>query len=146
MRLGSSSTMRRHAFWLASVWLLTGCISLSELRQSSPSRVGDVRGHYLPLATCVTARAQKDTASEGVSYEIQDIIAAKTARVVAMARFPGGLFYTVPTPLLELTLRETDDGNVKVEGRRGPLGSALELTIWPIIAECARGNITSAEP
>jgi len=136
--------MRRHALsWLAGIWLLAGCISMSELRQSSPSRVGDVRGHYLSLATCVTAQAQKDSASEGVSYKVQDITAAKTARVVAIARYPGGLFYAVPTPLLELTLKETDDGTVKVETRRGPLGSALELTIWPIITECASSTSTS---
>src|SRR5262249_14899774 len=104
------------------------------------------RGHYLSLATCVTAQAQKDSASEGVSYEVQDITAAKTARVVAMARYPGGLFYTVSTPLLELTFREADDGGVKVEARRGPLGSALDLTIWPIIAECAGSKVTSADP
>jgi len=120
---------------------LAGCISLAELRGRTPTRVGEVAGRYQPLAVCVTAKAERDPSSQGVSYDVQDIAAAKTARVVATARFPGGLFYSVPTPLVELTFREPEEGNVKIEARRSPLGSELELTMWPIIETCAGSTV-----
>jgi hypothetical protein len=125
------------ALLLLGAWSVAGCISLAELRGRTPTRVGEVAGRYRPLAACVTAKAEQDPSSQGVSYDVQDIAAVKTARVVATAQFPGGLFYAVPTPLVELTFREPDEGNVKIEARRGPLGSALELTMWPIIEICA---------
>jgi|SRR5262245_22923402 len=129
---------RRPDTWLVALSLLGGCISVSELHQSSPTHVADVQGRYLTLATCVVELAQTESASQGVSYKVEDIATAKTARVVAIARYPGGLFYAVPTPLLELTFRELDDTIVKVEARRGPLGSALDLTVRPIIDRCAQ--------
>ena len=127
--------------WLVAAAALSGCLSLAEVRSAAPARTGEAPGHYLPLAGCVAAKAKEDRLSEGVSYEVEDIAASKTARVVAIKRYPGGLFYTVPTPLVELTFREPDEGRVKVETRHGPLGWPLEVAIWPLIGECARRKV-----
>jgi len=133
--------MRRTCAWLVGALTLTGCLSLAEVRSAAPARTDEVPGHYLPLAGCVAAKAKDDRLSEGVSYEVEDSAASKTARVVAIKRYPGGLFYTVPTPLVELTFREPDEGRVKVETRHGPLGWPLEAAIWPLIRECAGGKV-----
>jgi hypothetical protein len=127
--------------WLFGAVALTGCLSLAEVRSAAPARTGEAAGHYLPLAGCVAAKAKGAPLSEGVSYEIEDSAASKTARVVAIKRYPGGLFYTVRTPLVELTFREPDEGRVKVETRHGPLGWPLEAAIWPLIGECAGGKV-----
>lgn len=134
---GLTVSRPRTVAYLLATAMLGGCLSLAELRSSTPKRTGEVAGHYLPLAECVVAKARQEHQSHVVSYQIEDIPAARTARVVATARYPGGLFYTVPTAVVELTFREPDDGNVKVEARSGPLGTALESDVWPLIGECA---------
>lgn len=126
--------------WLAAALTLTGCLSLTEVRSAAPARTGEAPGHYLPLAGCVATKAKGNDLSEGVSYEVEDIPASKTARLLAIKRYPGGLFYTVPTPLVELTFREPDEGRVRIETRHGPLGWPLEAAIWPLIGECAGGK------
>lgn len=135
--VGLTVNRPRTVAYLLATAMLGGCLSVAELRSSTPKRTGEVAGHYLPLAECVVAKARQEHQSHVVSYQIEDIPAARTARVVATARYPGGLFYTVPTAVVELTFREPDDGNVKVEARSGPLGRALESDVWPLIGECA---------
>jgi hypothetical protein len=130
---------------LATV-MLGGCLSLTEVRSSSPKRTGEVAGHYLPLAECVVAKARQEHQSLVVSYEMEDIRAARTARIVATGRYPGGLFYTVRAALVELTFREPDEGNVKIEARRGPLGIRHEPQIWSIVSGCAAGKMTVSPP
>src|SRR5262249_58710621 len=106
---------------------------------------GAVGGGILRLPTRVRTTPQADDASYAVSYQIEDITMARTARVMAAARYPGGLFYAVPAPLLELTYHEPDEGTVKVEARRGPLGSALDLTGGPMIEQCG-GSASRVTP
>jgi hypothetical protein len=136
---------RTLACLLATV-MLGGCLSLTELRSSSPKRTGELAGHYLPLAECVVAKARQEHQSLVVSYEMEDIAAARTARVVATGRYPGGLFFTVPAALVELTFREPDEGNVKIEARRGPMGIRHEPKMWSIVGGCAAGKMTVSPP
>ena len=130
---------------LATV-ILGGCLSLTEVRSGSPTRTGEVAGRYFPLAECVVAKARQEHQSLVVSYEMEDIPAARTARVVATGRYPGGLFYRVPAALVELTVREPDEGNVKIEARRGPLGFLHEPKMWSIVGGCAAGKLTVSPP
>ena len=138
--------MIRMALALLGAFGLTGCLSLAEVRGSSPTRTGEAAGPYLPLAQCVVAKAKAERLSDLASYEVEDSAVSRTARVVAMARYPGGLFYTVPTPLFELTVREPDEGRVKIEARRGPLGASYEPALWSIIGDCAGGKVTVSPP
>jgi hypothetical protein len=131
---------------LLAAMALGGCLSLAEVRASSPTRTGEAAGAYLSLAECVVMRARQELPSPVVSYQMEDIPAARTARVVAMARYPGGLFYTVPTALVEFTFRAPDEGNVKIEARRGPLGTRNEPKLWSLVGDCTRGKITISPP
>jgi hypothetical protein len=134
--------MRHTLMCLLSAVALGGCLSLQAVRANSPSRTGDASGHYLALAECLVTRAKQEHQSRIVSYEMEDFPAARTARVVATARYPGGIFYTVPTALVELTFREPDEGNVKIEARRGPLGARHEPRMWSMVGGCALGKMT----
>jgi hypothetical protein len=76
-----------------------------------------------------------------MTYQLSDVAATKTARLMATARFLGGLFYTVPAPLLELAFSQADEGNVKIEARRSVAGFDLESASWPVIEQCAGGKL-----
>ena len=132
--------MRRLWRLAPAVLFISGCISAVELRAYPPARAGEAPGDYLSLAGCVVAKARHEPLSSRVSYEIQDSAATRTARVIATSRYPGGLFYTVPAALVELTFREPDKGRVMIETRNGPLGWQLEEAIVPLINECANGK------
>jgi len=125
---------------------LGGCLSVAEVRATSPARTGDTPGDYFSLAECVVTKARQEHPSRMVSYEMEDIPAARTARVVATGHYPGGLFYTVPAPLVELTFRQPDESNVKIEARRGPLGIRSERRIWAVVSGCARGKLGVSPP
>jgi hypothetical protein len=88
----------------------------------------------------------KNQAAEGTVYQLFDTTAAKTASIVATARFPAGLFYTVPAPLLELSFRQVEADTVKIETRKSVPGSALELRTWPIIEQCAGKTVAVSPP
>ena len=132
-------------FWLLCVCAFTGCVTVSELRASSPVRVGTVGGSYLTLATCVMENMGKNQAVEGMIYQFSDARTVKIANIVATANFPAGLFYTAPAPLLDLSFRQADQETVKIEARRSFPGSALELRAWPIIEQCA-GRTVAVSP
>jgi hypothetical protein len=132
--------------FLLCVSLLSGCVTVTELHQSQPVRTGTVAGSYLPLARCVSENLERGQGADGTTYDFQDFATAKTATILAIARAPGGLFYTVPAPLLELSLHQADEGTVKIEARRSRLGSALEPTVWPILEQCAGGAVTVSRP
>ena len=136
----------RAGLWFLSAWALTGCVSLAELRASTPVRGGTVVGTHLQLATCVMASLGSTQAAEGTSYQFQDLTAEKTASLVATVRFPGGLFYTVPAPLLELSFHQADEKTGKIEARRSLAGLALELRAWPIIEQCAGTAVAVSPP
>jgi hypothetical protein len=138
--------MNRVSLCLAAVALLTGCLSIGQIRSSSPTRTANVDAHYQSLADCVAAKAKQQRLGDDLSYEVTDSVAARIASVVAMARYPGGLFYTVPTPLFELTFREPDEGRVKIEARRGPLGAMYEPALWAIVGDCAGGAVAVSPP
>jgi hypothetical protein len=125
---------------------LGGCLSVAEVRATSPTRTGDTPGDYSSLAECVATKARQEHPSRMVSYDMEDIPAARTARVTATGRYPGGLFYTVPTPLVELTFRQPDEGNVKIEARRGPLGIRYEPRMWAVVSRCAGDKVTISPP
>lgn len=132
--------------WFLGACVLTACVTTAELRATTPVRVGSVAGAYLPLATCVTNGLATSRTESGMTYQLVDAAAAKTARLLATARFPGGLFYTVPAPLLELAFNQADDGKVKIEARRAVGGYSLESAAWPIIEECAARKPSVAPP
>jgi len=138
--------MIRMAVWFLGVVGLTGCLSLAEVRGLPPTRTGEAKGPYLPLAQCVAAKAKAERLSDIASYAVEDTAVSRTARVVAMARYPGGLFYTVPTPLFELTVREAEEGRVKIDARRGPLGASYEPMLWSIVGDCTGGKVTVSPP
>jgi hypothetical protein len=81
-----------------------------------------------------------------MTYQLVDATATKTARVMATARFIGGLFYTVPAPLLELAFNQADEGTVKIEARRSAAGFDLESASWPVIEQCAGGKLSVTPP
>ena len=125
---------------------LGGCLSVAEVRATSPARTGDTPGNYFSLAECVVTKARQAHSSRMVSYEMEDIPATRTARVVATGHYPGGLFYTIPTPLVELTFRQPDEGNVKIDGRRGPLGIRFERRMWALVSRCSADKLSVSPP
>lgn len=131
--------------WLLGACVLTACVTPADLRATTPVRVSSVAGVYLPLATCVTNGLEASRTESGMTYQLVDAAATKTARLMATARFPGGLFYTIPAPLLELVFNQVDDGKVQIEARRSFAGYSLESASWPIIEQCA-GRKTSVAP
>ena len=142
-----NSLVRDHGMpFLLCVSLLSGCVTVDELHQSQPVRTGTVAGNYLPVARCVRENLAGAPGSNGTTYAIRDSATAKTANVLAIARAPGGLFYTVPAPLLDLSLQQADEGTVRIEARRSPLGTALEPTVWPIVEQCTGRTVTVSPP
>jgi hypothetical protein len=133
-------------FWLLSVWALPACVTPAELRATLPVRVGSVAGAYLPLATCVAGGLEQSRTEAGMTYQLVDVTATKTARVMATARFIGGIFYTVPAPLLELAFNQADEGTVKIEARRSFAGFDLESASWPVIEQCAGKELSVTPP
>jgi hypothetical protein len=125
---------------------LCGCLSVPEVRATSPTRTGDVPGAYSSLAECVATKARQEHPSRMVSYEMEDIPVARMARVIATGHYPGGLFYTVPAPLVELTFRQPDEGNVKIDARRGPLGIRYERRMWALVSRCAGDRLSVSPP
>src|SRR3989442_15932830 len=108
--------MERHGLvWFLCVCAFTGCVTVSELRASSPVRVGTVGGSYLPPATCVMENMGKNQAGEGMIYQFSDAAAAKIADILAAATFPAGLFYTAPAPLPDLSFPQAHPETVKIE-------------------------------
>jgi hypothetical protein len=132
--------------FLLCVSLLSGCVTVAELHQSQPVRTGTVAGSYLSLARCVRENLARGQATDGTTYDFQDFATAKTANILAIARAPAGLFYTVPAPLLELSLHQADERTVKIEARRSRLGTALEPTVWTILEQCAGRTVTVSPP
>ena len=124
--------------------LLSGCLSVTELRQSPPTRVATVSGRYLPVATCTMSRLQAMQNDDRVQYQFVDVSGAKTARILATARVPGGLFYTVPEPVFEVAFKTDDDGKVSVESRNGSGGHVVEQRVWPVVEACAGSPLTPA--
>lgn len=137
---------RHELIWLLGVWALAACITPAELRATPPVRVGSVAGAYLPLATCVAGGLEQSRTESGMTYQLVDVAATKTARLMATARFPGGLFYTVPAPFLELAFHQADEGNVKIEARRSAAGFDLESASWPVIEQCAGRKLSVTPP
>lgn len=125
---------------------LGGCVTVSELRASTPVRVGTAAGTYLPLATCVMEILGKNRAAEGMVYQFLDAPTVKMASIVATTRVPAGLFYTAPAPLLELSFRQVDEDTVKIEVRKSFPGSVLELRAWPVIEQCAGKTVAASPP
>jgi hypothetical protein len=139
--VGISRGVGRARAGLLCAGILAGCVTVSALRESPPVRVGTAAGAYLPLAACVRERLETTHAAHGVTYALQDRAAVKSASLVGIARFPAGLFYTVPAPLLELSFHQTDQRTVKIEARRIAGGAAFEPGVWSVIAECAGGDV-----
>jgi hypothetical protein len=132
--------------WVLVAGALTACVTPAELRATTPVRVGSVTGTYLPLATCVANGLERSRTESGMTYQLLDAATTKTARLMATARFPGGLFYTVPAPLLELAFQQADEGKVKIEARRSFAGYSLESAAWPMIEECAGQKVSVTSP
>jgi hypothetical protein len=105
-----------------------------------------VAGSYLPIAQCVSENLERGQGAAGTTYDFQHFATAKAANILAIARVPAGLFYTVPAPLLELSLHQVDEGTVKIEARRSRLGTVLEPKVWPILEECASRTVTVSQP
>jgi hypothetical protein len=126
--------------------ILAGCVSLPDFRQSSPTRVAIVEGRYLPLATCTMNHIEGMQSEDRVQYQFLDMAAAKTARILGIARVPGGLFYTVPEPVFELAFVSGDDGKVSIESRNGYGGHLVEPRVWPVVERCAGTKITVIPP
>jgi hypothetical protein len=118
-------------------WLLAGCTTVADLRQSPPARTATVQGRYLPLAACSLDLIDDMRSEDRVEYEPLDLSTARTARILGIARMPGGLFYRVPEPVLELAFQQTDDGKVVIESRTGVGGHVIEPRVWRLVERCA---------
>jgi len=117
--------------------VLAGCVSVAELRQSPPARVGTVAGSYLPLASCSMSHFERLQGEQSVRYQFLDSPATKSASILGIVRLPAGLFYTVPTPVLELGFKGGDEGTVTIEARTAFGGSSLEPQVWTLVERCA---------
>jgi hypothetical protein len=119
------------------LFLLTACKTVTEFRQAPPDRTATVRGSYLPLATCTMGRVASLQTDEGVRYQFLDVPSTRTARILGVARMPGGLFYTVPDSVIEFAFKEAGEGNVIIEARNGYGGQTIEPRFWRLVEECA---------
>ena len=126
--------------------LLAGCLSVSELRQSAPARVGTVAGSYLPLASCSMGHFEGLQGEQSVRYQFVDSPATKSASILGIVRLPAGLFYTVPTPVLELGFKAGDEGTVTIEARTAFGGSNLEPRVWTFVERCAGTTLSLMPP
>ncbi|MGH7320539.1 MAG: hypothetical protein ACRELA_13050 [Candidatus Rokuibacteriota bacterium] len=126
--------------------LLGGCMSVADFRQTRPVRVTTVAGNYLPLASCVMSGVDKLQGEENVRYQFLNLPSAKSASILGVSRLPGGLFYTVPEPVLELTFKQGDEGKVSIEARSRFPGATLEPRAWPIVERCAGTRLTLVPP
>lgn len=133
-------------FWLLFVGASTGCVTVAELRQAAAVRTGTVAGVYRPLATCVRDALGRNQAAEGMTYQFEDLASTKAASILGATRLPAGIFYTVSTPLLELSFRQTEGDNVTIEARRTLAGLDLELRAWPIVERCAGKTVVVSPP
>jgi hypothetical protein len=131
---------------LLSASLAGACVTVTQLRQSPPVRMATVSGRYLPLATCSMTHMETLQSEDRVRYQLLDVPSTRTATILGVARMPGGIFYTVPEPVFELTLREADDGKVTIESRNGFGGHVLEPRVWPIVEQCAGTKLTPIRP
>lgn len=121
-------------------------MTVTEFRQARPVRVATVGGSYLPLATCVMGALEKIQGDEGVWYQFLSSPPTGSASILGVVRYPAGLFYTVPDPVLELSFKRGEEGAVTIEARSRYPGSALEPRIWPMIERCTGTNITPTPP
>jgi hypothetical protein len=128
------------------VALVAGCATVTELRQTPPARVATVAGRYLPLATCSMSQVEALQTEDALRYQFLDVPAARTARILGIARVPGGLFYTVPDPVFELTFKDAEDGKVTVESRNGFGGHVVEPRAWPLVEHCAGTKLMLVPP
>ena len=126
--------------------LLTGCVSVTELRQSPPARASTIKGSYLPLASCSMGHVQPLQGEQNVRYELLNTPATKSASILGTVRLPAGLFYMVTTPVLELSFKAGDEGQVTVESRTAFGGSSLEPQIWPLVERCAGAPLVLRPP
>ena len=122
--------------------LLTACKTVTEFRQAPPHRTATVRGSYLPLATCTMGRIESLQTDEGVRYQFLDVPSTRTARILGVARMPGGLFYTVPDSVIEFAFKDAGEGNVVIEARNGYGGQTIEPRVWRLVEECAGTKVT----
>ena len=125
---------------------LAGCVSVAELRQSKPVRVSTVAGSYLPLATCTMSHFERLQGKDSVRYQLRSAPETKSASILGLVRPPGGLFYTVPTPVLELGFTARDEGHVAIEMRTAFGGSSLEPQVWTMVEHCAGTALTLTPP
>jgi len=142
----SGNTVRALLLPALYVSLLTACVSVSEFRQSPPARVATVPGRYLPLATCSMSHVEALQTEDALRYQFLDVPAARTARILGIGRMPGGLFYTVPDPVFELTFKDAEDGKVTIESRNGFGGHLVEPRVWPLVERCAGTKLTLVPP
>jgi len=123
-------------------------VTVSEFRQSPPVRTGTVTGSYLTLADCVLTDVARPQEYEGVRYQLRNAPGGKSASIVGLVWLPGGLFYTVPAPVLEVSFSQGDGDKVTMETRTrfpGPLWE-LEPRVWPIVERCAGTRVTLVPP
>jgi len=132
--------------WLLCVSLLAGCVSVAELRQSPPARVSTVTGSYLTLASCSMSNFDRLQGEQSVRYQLLNAPATKSASILGVVRLPAGLFYTVPTPVLELSFRAGDESNVTIETRTAFGGSNLESQVWTLVERCAGKPLVLVPP
>src|SRR2546430_17144449 len=121
-------------------------MSIAEFRQSPPVRATTVAGNCLPLASCVMESIDKLQGEENVRYQFLNLAAVRSASILGVARLPGGLFYTIPEPMLELTFKQSDEDKVSIEARSRFPGFTLELRAWPIVERCAGTKLTLVPP
>ena len=74
---------------------------------------------------------------QSVRYQLLNAPATKSASILGIVRVPAGLFYTVPTPVLELSFKAGDEGTVMIETRTAFGGSTLEPHVWTLVERCA---------
>jgi hypothetical protein len=132
--------------WSLCACLLAACMTVTELRQSPPARVATVAGRYLALATCSMTQMETLQTEDRVRYQLLHVSSTRTATILGTARMPGGLFYTVPEPVFELSFRETAENTVTVESRNGYGGHLVEQRAWPIVEGCAGAKLTIVPP
>jgi hypothetical protein len=131
--------------------LLTGCMSLHEVRQTPPTRQAMTAGDYAILANCVaeglqTARRSGDLLLEPGDLIYQVIHRSEQRRATVTGYAFGG---AMQVPFIDLTFTQQQAGVLietrllRFQGGDQPALGAKRVgeRAWPIVETCAGGSV-----
>ena len=132
----------------AAIIALAGCapISISELRQETPTRKAKLEAEYTEMGGCVLETLQAGERSEwsamagNLSYE------SVTRKSLGKMTITGFTTHTMKVPIIDIVFSREGEKSTLVETRQGGIGEIrrggriVEEQAWPVIERCARGQ------